>query len=185
MHTITAPPITTRKRLPSALAGNMWQVFHECAQLHPNAVAVSAISSTPSKPTSDSATSHQLHGHTWADYAVHATAVARRFQSLHLRVGDGVLFQTRRNSVACTFVNMGVLGAGGVACHWRREPHEVQYIWNSMPFKWVVTDTAADLSFYLALPGLEGILVLTHNEVHIVWSFVWLSHYLKFHTISL
>ncbi|ETV63636.1 hypothetical protein H257_19433 [Aphanomyces astaci] len=46
----------------------------------------------------------------------------------------------------------------------RREPHEVQYIWNCMPFKWVVTDTAADLSFYLALPGLEGILVLTHNE---------------------
>ncbi|RHY74681.1 hypothetical protein DYB30_013007, partial [Aphanomyces astaci] len=143
MHTITAPPITTRKRLPSALAGNMWQVFHECAQLHSNAVAVSAISSTPSKPTSDSAPSHQLHGHTWADYAVHATAWRAAFS---------------------TFVNMGVLGAGGVACHWRREPHEVQYIWNCMPFKWVVTDTAADLSFYLALPGLEGILVLTHNE---------------------
>ncbi|KAF0707489.1 hypothetical protein AaE_013579, partial [Aphanomyces astaci] len=170
MHTITAPPITTRKRLPSALAGNMWQVFHECAQLHSNAVAVSAISSTPSKPTSDSAPSHQLHGHTWADYAVHATAWRAAFSPCIFASAtaccskpDAILLHVHM-SVVCTFVNMGVLGAGGVACHWRREPHEVQYIWNCMPFKWVVTDTAADLSFYLALPGLEGILVLTHNE---------------------
>ncbi|ETV93246.1 hypothetical protein, variant [Aphanomyces invadans] len=157
------PPVSTRKRLPSILAGNMWQVFLECAHLHPSAVAVSSISSAMPVPA-DPTPFHSLDGHTWTDYAARATAIARRFQSLHLRPGDGVLFQTRRNSAACTFVNMGVVGAGGAACHWRCEPHEVQFIWTTMPFKWIVTDSTTHLPLYLALPRVEGILMLSSDE---------------------
>ncbi|KAF0724233.1 hypothetical protein Ae201684P_019240 [Aphanomyces euteiches] len=162
MHPATTPT-TSRPRLPSKLAGNIWQTFQECAHVVPNAVAISVYCTEPRNNAEDSS---RLLVYTWQDYATQATILAQRFQAHGLTIGDYVLFQTTRNSAACSIANMGAIGAGAVVCHWRLETHEVESIWQSDEhFKWIVTDCVDKLPFYLTLPHVSGILVLAHHEI--------------------
>ncbi|OQS00090.1 long-chain-fatty-acid-CoA ligase [Thraustotheca clavata] len=84
--------------------------------------------------------------YTWEEYSQQATRVAYRFQEVNIQPNDVVLFQVQMNSFSCSILNMGIIGAGAMVCHWRVKLAEVQLIWSEEPnFKWIVTDNIGDL----------------------------------------
>ncbi|OQS01233.1 long-chain-fatty-acid-CoA ligase [Achlya hypogyna] len=150
-------PMTTTPAAPRTV----WSAFIGTATTSANAVALNRWVPTKVTPAPPSSTTPIAAGYSWGEYAEKVTAVARSFVAADVCVGDAVLFQMHANSIACTVLNMGVIGAGALVCHWRVQLIEVQTLWTDYaPFKWIVTDAAHLLPDYVLLPRLTGVVFL-------------------------
>ncbi|KDO26671.1 hypothetical protein SPRG_20475 [Saprolegnia parasitica CBS 223.65] len=146
---------TTKSRRSSKLPTPMpppprtlWSAFMEAVEASASAAAITRWPTNAASPGS----------YSWLEYAGQAADFARSFVAMDLARNDAVLFQMTAHPTACTFINMGVIGAGALVCHWRVQLQEVQSMWHSFPgFKWIVTDAAPLLPDYALLPHLAGI----------------------------
>jgi hypothetical protein len=162
---------------------NIWHSFLQCAENHPNTIALSewrltttarqkSMHHAPSASSSLEKQHYAIQNITWTEYVDRAKSAAQSFLSVNISLNDAVLFLTSSNSLGSCVLNMGAIGAGACVCHWRLQIQEIRYIWNegSLPheddswpvsFKCIVTDAVELIPTLLTFARLESIIIVS------------------------